>query len=227
MTRARVLYALLAVVATAAAVLSFAALRDLALLCGFGSGLAPLLPVVIDAGAAAGSLAWLAPWTAPAATRYGRALALVLLTASVGGNALGHGLDAYRLAPAWWVVVVVSALAPAVLGALVHLVVLVGRPVGVSPPATVGELVAAKGGEEWRGTGEDVAETAPTRVALRLAPPPPPTPGDDVEMVEVDDLAARVAEIVARDGGRRTVMEELGVSEYKARRLLDEHKARA
>ena len=53
------LYGLLAVVAAAAAVLSFAALRDLALLCGFSPWLAWLLPVVIDAGAAAGSLAWL------------------------------------------------------------------------------------------------------------------------------------------------------------------------
>ena len=51
-----VLSGLLLVVAAAAAVLSFAALRDLALLCGFAPTLAWLLPVVVDAGAAAGSL---------------------------------------------------------------------------------------------------------------------------------------------------------------------------
>jgi hypothetical protein len=50
---------LLAVVAAAAAVLSFSALRDLALRCGFAPELAWLLPVVLDAGAAAGSAAWL------------------------------------------------------------------------------------------------------------------------------------------------------------------------
>ena len=53
---------------------------------------------------------------------------MTLLGLSVAANALGHGLDAYRLAPAWWVVVIVSAIAPAVLGAVVHLAVLVGRP---------------------------------------------------------------------------------------------------
>ena len=55
-----VLYGLLFIVATSAAVLSFSALRDLALLCGFAPELAWLLPVVVDAGAAAGSLVWLA-----------------------------------------------------------------------------------------------------------------------------------------------------------------------
>jgi hypothetical protein len=127
-TSRSVLFALLLVVAAAAAVLSFAALRDLALVCGFGASLAWLLPVVVDAGAAAGSLVWLGGWAADAARRFARLLALALLGLSVAANALGHGLAAYGLAPPWWVVVVVSAVAPAVLGAVVHLAVLVGRP---------------------------------------------------------------------------------------------------
>lgn len=130
MTRQRAaLYVLLATVATAAAVLSFSALRDLALVCGFSERLAWLLPVTVDAGAAAGSIVWLGRWSAPAAAGYARVLALVLLGGSVGGNALGHGLAAYNAQPHWLVVVGVSAIAPTVLGALVHLVVLVGRPV--------------------------------------------------------------------------------------------------
>ena len=124
----RALYVLLAVVATAAAVLSFAALRDLALICGFAPSLAWLLPVVVDAGAAAGSLVWLGGWAATSARLFARVLALALLALSVAANALGHGLAAFALAPAWWVVVIVSAVAPAVLGAVVHLAVLVGRP---------------------------------------------------------------------------------------------------
>ncbi len=127
-----VLSGLLLVVATAAAVLSFAALRDLALLCGFTPTLAWLLPVVVDAGAAAGSLVWLGGWAADSARRFARALALALLGSSVAANALGHGLAAFALTPAWWVVVIVSAVAPAVLGAVVHLAVLVGR----TEPAT-------------------------------------------------------------------------------------------
>jgi len=73
------------------------------------------------------------------ARRFASTLALTLLGLSVGANALAHGLDAYRLAPAWWVVVAVSAIAPAVLGAVVHLAVLVGRlvdpPVAEDDPA--------------------------------------------------------------------------------------------
>lgn len=122
-----VLFGLLLIVAGAAAILSFAALRDLALLCGFSPQLAWLLPVVVDAGAAAGSLVWLGGWAARAARRFARALALALLGSSVAANALGHGLAAFALAPPWWVVVIVSAVAPAVLGAVVHLAVLVGR----------------------------------------------------------------------------------------------------
>lgn len=137
-----VLFGLLGVVATAAAVLSFAALRDLARVCGFTPALAWLLPVVVDAGAAAGSLVWLGGTAREPARRFARALALTLLTLSVAANALGHGLAAFALAPAWWVVVIVSAVAPAVLGAVVHLAVLVGRPASTPRPsasATAGD----------------------------------------------------------------------------------------
>src|SRR3954447_26854818 len=79
MTGRIMLYGLLAVVAAAAAVLSFSALRDLALLCGFVAELAWLLPVVVDAGAAAGSLVWLGGRTHELARRFARALALNLL----------------------------------------------------------------------------------------------------------------------------------------------------
>lgn len=126
MTRTRVAV-LLSVVAVAAAVLSFAALRDLALLCGFAPGLAWLLPVVVDAGAAAGSLVWLGRACGPSATTFGRALALSLLATSVAGNAVVHGLAASGSRPSWVLVVVVSAVAPAVLGAVVHLASLVAR----------------------------------------------------------------------------------------------------
>lgn len=120
-----VLYGLLAVVAGSAAVLSFDGLRALAAACGFGA-LSALLPLVIDAGAAAGTLAWLSRVGRPRV--HGRALALVLLALSVAGNGLSHFLVAFDIRPAWWAIVVVGAVAPAVLGAVVHLAVLVGGP---------------------------------------------------------------------------------------------------
>jgi len=150
MTRQRLaLYVLLSAVGAAAAVLSFESLRALATLCGFSPRLSWLLPVVVDAGAAASSLVWLGPWAAAGARAYGRTLAVALLVGSVGGNALGHGLEAYGARPHWLVVVGVSAIAPAVLGALVHLVVLVGRPEPAAVEA-VGEPVGdADDSEDW------------------------------------------------------------------------------
>ena len=52
------------------------------------SELAWLLPVVVDAGAAAGSLVWLGGRAHELARRFARALALTLLGLSVGANAL-------------------------------------------------------------------------------------------------------------------------------------------
>lgn len=121
----------LGVVASAAAVLSFSSLRDLAGMCGFSTQLGWLLPVTVDAGAASGCAVWLGGHAAtPAARRWARGLTVTLLAASVGGNAIVHYLTAYGLRPAWWLVVAVSAVAPAVLGAVLHLGGLVGRRVG-------------------------------------------------------------------------------------------------
>lgn len=184
--RARtVLYALLLLVAAAAAVLSFAALRDLALLCGFSPTLAWLLPVVVDAGAASGSLVWLGGWAARPARRFARSLALALLGLSVAANALGHGLAAFALAPAWWVVVIVSAVAPAVLGAVVHLAVLVGRPEAPAEPIDVpvknepgidraAELIAAGAGRRRISRELGVSEYEARRLLDSARPATPP-----------------------------------------------------
>jgi hypothetical protein len=167
-----VLFGLLGVVAAAAAILSFAALRDLALLCGFSPQLAWLLPVVVDAGAAAGSLVWLGGWAGPSARRFARALALALLGSSVAANALGHGLAAFALAPPWWVVVIVSAVAPAVLGAVVHLAVLVGRTDNhpAAHPRVVGRRDVDEHDVDRPGVDEQVAgEVGAASERLELA----------------------------------------------------------
>ncbi len=199
MSARTVLYVLLLVGASAAAVLSFAALRDLAFVCGFAPWLAWLLPVVVDAGAAAGSLVWLGGWSATSARRFARALALALLGLSVATNALGHGLAAFAIPPAWWVVVVVSAIAPAVLGAVVHLAVLVGRPDGAEllPDADIDLLDDHGLSRLW--------EHAPTAT---------PTAQD------------RAAALIAEGVGRRRLSQELDISEYEARQLLSRSRER-
>ncbi|WFG44366.1 DUF2637 domain-containing protein [Pseudonocardia alni] len=131
------LYGLLVIVAAAAAVLSFTTLTALAGAVGFlpagepfwqQPGTAWLLPVTIDVGAAAGSLVWLS--RTGRARAFGRALALALLGLSVAGNAVGHALavaDRPHPLVMGLLVVIVSAIPPAVLGAVVHLAMLCGR----------------------------------------------------------------------------------------------------
>lgn len=145
------MWALLVVVAGSAAVLSFSSLRDLAVLCGYSPTLAPLFPVTVDAGAAAACLTWLGGQSA--ATTVGRTLTWTLLVASVGMNAVVHYLGGYGLRPSWWLIVGVSAIPPATLGAVVHLAVLVGRP-GTGVPGTGPSDLR-------RGVGAEVAESDP------------------------------------------------------------------
>jgi len=212
MSARTVLYVLLLVVAGAAAVSSFAALRDLAVVCGFAPWLAWLLPVVVDAGAAAGSLAWLGSWPARSARRFGRVLALTLIGLSVTANALGHGLAAFAVAPPWWVVVVVSAVAPAVLGAVVHLAVLVGRPHD-STPTPVPEDHDDQHGQDGVDCAVVDGELLDERGVSRYwdhAPPAVPV-----------DRPDRAAELIAAGAGRRRLSRELEISEYEARQLLE------
>lgn len=223
MTARALLGVLVALVGAAAAVLSFSALRDLALACGFDGGLAPLLPVVVDAGAAAGSVAWLGR-SAPAAAGYGRVLALGLLVLSVAANALGHGLAAYAARPHWLVVVAVSAVAPVTLGALVHLLVLVGRPTPTREDRAPARDEAAPAGREGEPVLMCVDELAELRASVEAAggqfddrglsrlwdhaPPAEPTCED------------RATELIAAGAGRRRLAKELAITEHEARELL-------
>ncbi|MCW0215230.1 MAG: DUF2637 domain-containing protein [Pseudonocardia sp.] len=210
----RLLHLLLAVVAISAAVLSFDALHGLAVLCGFTPRLAPLLPLTVDAGAAAGSLVWLGRESGPARV-FGRRLALLLLGGSVAGNALGHGLAAYAAHPHWVVVVVVSAVPPAVLGAVVHLAVLAGRA-----PAQALSGRSELAGEEIDEAPEGDRDRYPELASVDdhglsrrwESAPPAGEPGD------------RAVELIAEGAGRRRLAKELGIGEHEARQLLARHR---
>jgi hypothetical protein len=202
MTRAG-MWVLLVAVGVAAAVLSFSALRDLAILCGFHPWLAWLLPLVVDAGAGAGCLVWLGGHPG-AGRRFARALTWTLLASSVAGNAVVHGLTAYGQAAPWWLVVAVSAIAPAVLGAVVHLAVLVGRAeVPTEPPVSLG-----------------VDPEHPSQVA------PPTLPAEVYQQVTIPDADLEratpdlLAQLLDEGASRRRVAAMLGVSEYRAKKLL-------
>lgn len=148
------------------------------------------------------TLAWLGGAVGEAARRFARTLALALLGLSVAANALGHGLEAFRLAPAWWVVVIVSAVAPAVLGAVVHLAVLVGRaePDGPEAAEPIGYALAR---EAYDGGVLD-----DDGLSHRWHDAPPAGEFD------------RAAALIAVGAGRHRLSRELDITEYEARRLL-------
>ena len=117
----------LAVVLTAAAVLSFANLRDLAASCGVAASLAFLLPVTVDAGSAVSTRAWLSKRADPESERFARGMTWVQLSLTVILNAAHQGMVAYGITPPWWMAVVVGAIPAGTVGACVHLAVLLGR----------------------------------------------------------------------------------------------------
>lgn len=114
----------IAVVAAAAAVMSFDALRRLAARTGVVPELAWLFPLAVDAAIVVATCAWLSGDRTPRVVSYARSLALGSLTLSVAGNAAEHGMHAYAITTPWWVVVAVSAVPPAMLGAIAHLAAL-------------------------------------------------------------------------------------------------------
>ncbi len=206
------MWVLLSVVAAAAAVLSFAALRDLAAVCGFAPSLAWLLPVVVDAGAAAGCTVWLGQHGPPTARRYSRVLTLLLLAASVAGNAVVHGLAAYGARPHWALVVAVSAVAPAVLGAVVHLAVLVGRPPTHKPDSLVDTAAGPSIVQDNSAVSESNGhqDTAPATVSgwvsdagERPAPTPARTPGKSAAERQREYRKRKRAEKSAQNNGHK------------------------
>lgn len=197
------MWLLLAVVAGAAAVLSFAALRDLAAVCGFSPSLAWLLPVVVDAGAAAGCTVWLGQHGPPVARRYSRVLTLLLLAASVAGNAVVHGLAAYGARPHWALVVAVSAVAPAVLGAVVHLAVLVGRPATPNSGLGVDSLIQSMPVSESNGHQDTTVSGWVPDAGERAAPTPARTPGRSAAERQREYRARKRAEKSAQNNGHK------------------------
>lgn len=147
---------------------------------------------------------WLRDGAADRARRFARRLALGLLALSVAANALGHGLAAYVLLPPWWVVVILSGIAPAVLGAMVHLAVLVGRH------------------DENRPDLDDEP------IPYQLTYDPEALDGhglshrwDDAPAAAPEPAPDRAAELIAAGAGRRRLSRELDITEYEARRLLE------
>lgn len=216
----------LAVVLTAAAVLSFAALRDLAIAVRVSTHLAFLLPIAVDAGAAVSCAVWLTPAARADARRFACWLTWALLAATVVGNAAQLGMHANAVVPPWWVAVLVGAVPPAVVGGVVHLLVLVGRG-AAAPEKRVDSPTRVVTSPPAHSAPAVPAPVAPAVLTASPKPAPvepTPPPARQSALVAVADVDDRVLELIANGAGRVELEKELGVSEYRARQLLKAHR---
>ncbi|GAA2855537.1 hypothetical protein GCM10010472_11050 [Pseudonocardia halophobica] len=224
-----IVWAGLAVVLSAAAILSFDALRGLAIAVSIPSGFAWLLPIVVDAGAAVACTIWLSPSSPRDASRFAAWMTWSLLVATVAGNAGQLGLHAHGITPPWWVAVAVGAIAPAVVGSVVHLVVLLVRETGPVPDRVplpeVDDAPAEVESEAWRDpwsrwAGPDV-DTPPVLEAVpALDQQGPPVPAS------ADPLLPEVLRWAQERGldrvSQRAVRAEFGVGGPRSARLLSQ-----
>lgn len=232
----------LAVVSMAALLMSFTSLHALAVLCGYSDRMAMLLPVLLDAGAGVATYTWLATDAAERARQFARKLAIGLLSTSVALNALGHGLASAGVRPHWLVVVAVSGLAPAILGACVHLVGLQNQP-GEPGVATPGEAPGEAGdqpGANLAATPGDQQEPGAATPGETITATLADQPGEDhhqvathpggLHLVSLADqpgeaggdtaLETRARDLVAAGAGRGRLAKELDLTESQARALL-------
>lgn len=153
----------LAATATAAAVSSFAGLRELAVVTGWPTLLAPLLPLTINSYAMTSVRVWLSISTrSQRARRFARANAIGAILLSLVGNAVWH-LIAAKLLTVSWVIVLGTGSVPALaLGLVTHMAVL-RTHVGPSGP---GDALSATGDSGGRPQYRDEDELlAAARVA--------------------------------------------------------------
>lgn len=174
------------------------------------------LPITVDVLAVVATRVWLRG-TAPAdAVRFAQRAAWAAIGTSVAGNVY-HGVltGQGRLDTA-----VVSAVPPAIIGTLVHLAVLVGRP--QSPGAGDAARQAGEPGDD-RESAEPVPNM-PADIPGDLSPASPTEPGErETQPGEPGEEreSDRASELIAAGVGRRKLARELEISEYEARRLLE------
>ena len=118
------IHAMSSLIVGGAAVLSFNSSRDLADMCGFNGWLSWVWPVCLDAVAYTSTRIWLSRTTDNDTRRYSRRLALTAISLSLGANGLDLFLNVEKLAPVWGVVLLVGAIPPATLAAVIHMLVM-------------------------------------------------------------------------------------------------------
>lgn len=153
----------------AAGALSFSTLYKLALAVDWPPHLAWLFPIAIDVYALVATRLWLRT-PGPSPERRQAALnAVAAVVLSVAGNTVQHLADAGVLQVGWQVIVLVSAVPPAVMALTVHLAVQLGGSSAVPEPEAVPEATVAgatpePAPEEAGAEGEAEGEGRPVGV---------------------------------------------------------------
>jgi len=158
------IHAMSSLIVGGAAVLSFNSSRDLADMCGFNGWLSWVWPVCLDAVAYTSTRIWLSRTTDNDTRRYSRRLALIAISLSLGANGLDLFLNVEKLAPVWGVVLLVGAIPPATLAAVIHMLVM-----------RRGLTTTRKARMKAPATPAPKPKTAPAVTAPAPAPEPPAT----------------------------------------------------
>lgn len=216
---------IMALVALAAAALSFQSLMHLGQLCGYGE-LSWAYPLVLDLGAAACCAEWL-----HARNRQALAMTWGLILLSVVLNGTVHYLTTEGTPPGWMLVVLVAAVPPAVFGLVVHLGWSNSTPVravvpdsGADLPVPVAETLPGTLPEPSGETPETPSESegVPAGVRAESAPRHAVTPTVTNTVTSDKELVEKVQAILAEnpDAGRATIAGELGITPHHARKVL-------
>jgi hypothetical protein len=209
--RKLVLYLGCLLVGVAAAWASFSTLAELAAASGWKSG-DWLLPTSIDALGAMSCWVWLTPIYSPAARSFARRTTFTVILVSVIGNGVGHVVSSGMLPAGVLLIVLVGAVPPSSLAAVIHLLVLVTAvPVPDAAPVPAAPAPAKK------------------KAAPKPTPKPSPVKSGPESGAEVDDVLMQRARHADRDhqaknGGRPisrdALKDELKIGTGKATDLL-------
>lgn len=167
------IHAMSSLIVGGAAVLSFNSSRDLADMCGFHGWLSWVWPLCLDAVAYTSTRIWLSRATDNDTRRYARHLALFAICLSLAANGLDLFLGVEQLAPVWGVVLLVGAIPPATLAAVIHM------------------LVMRRGLSAARKTRTPVKTPTPTKPkATPVAAPELPATPEPKELASVTEMSS-------------------------------------
>lgn len=135
--------------AASAAISSFSGLRSLAIATGWPEGLAPLLPLTVDAYAWTATRVWLTSASSERVRGFARWNAMAAIGLSIAGNATSHAIAAHLMSVSWGIVLAVGSVPALVLGLVTHLAVRRGQGEPVREVrAESGPDTAASAGEQ-------------------------------------------------------------------------------